>query len=99
MRPPRGGNREHYDRPQLHVGEDYAENDHDFYEDRGRHFDDIEVTRNSENLYGHVRQCIDQLAREAWLPAIYNCNPRSNLKCFPFMSFEAALHASCLETT
>jgi hypothetical protein len=68
---------------------------YDFYEDCGGHFDDVDGTRNSQDLYAYVRQCIDQLAREAWLPAIYNCNPVSNLKCFPFMSFEAALHASC----
>ena len=72
---------------------------YDFYEDCGSHFDDIDGTRNSQNLYAYVRQCIDQLAQEAWLPAIYNCNPASKLQCFPFMSFEAALHASCLKTT
>jgi hypothetical protein len=67
---------------------------YDFYEDRGSHFDDVDVTRNSQNLYPYALQCLDQLAREAWLPAIYNCNPTSNLKCFPFMSFEAALDTS-----
>ena len=75
---------------------------YDFYEDRGSHFDDVDVTRNSQNLYPYALQCLDQLAREAWLPAIYNCNPTSNLKCFPFMSFEAALDTSCskqLDTT
>lgn len=70
----------------------------DFYEDRGSHFDDIDMTRNSQSVYPHVVQCLDDLAREAWLPAIYNCNPASNLKCFPFMSIEAALHTTSVKT-
>ena len=70
----------------------------DFYEDRGSHFDDIDGTRNGQNVYPHVVECIEQLAREAWIPAIYNCNPASNLKCFPFMSIEAALHTTAIKT-
>ena len=71
---------------------------YDFYEDRGSHFDDVDETRNNQNLYAYVLQCINQLAREAWLPAIYNCNPASKLQCFPFMSFEAAVDTSCLKS-
>ena len=70
---------------------------YDFYEDRGTHFDDLDGTRHSQNVYAYVRECIDQLATEAWLPAIYNCNPLSKLTCFPFMSLEAALLESRTE--
>jgi hypothetical protein len=69
---------------------------YDFYEDRGSHFDDIDASRNRQDLYRHVSACIDDLAREPWLPAVYNCNPASKLTCFPFMSLDVALHHAVL---
>ena len=71
---------------------------YDFYEDRGSHFDSDDASRNNQDVYRHVLECIDDLAREPWLPAVYNCNPASNLKSFPFMSIEAALQSSPART-
>jgi len=65
---------------------------YDFYEDHGGHFDEVDPSRNKSDVYHHVLDCIDDLSREAWLPRIYNCNPRSNLKSFPHMRLEAALN-------
>ena len=67
---------------------------YDFYEDRGSHFDTVDASRSSKDVYRHVLECIDDLAREPWRPAVYNCNPASNLKSFPFTSIEAALQPS-----
>jgi hypothetical protein len=67
---------------------------YDFYEERGSHFDAVDASRNSPEVYRYVLDCIHDLAREPWLPAIYNCNPASNLRRFPFMSVEAALESS-----
>jgi hypothetical protein len=72
---------------------------YDFYEDRGSHFDAVDASRNNQDVYRHVLQCIDDLACEPWLPAVYNCNPASNLKSFPFISIEAALQSSPACTT
>jgi hypothetical protein len=67
---------------------------YDFYENGGSHFDAVDPSRNSKDVYRHVRECIDDLAREPWLPAVYNCNPASKLTSFPFVSIEAALRSS-----
>jgi hypothetical protein len=67
---------------------------YDFYEDRGSHFDVVDESRNCRDVYRHVRECIDELARAPWLPAIYNCNPASKLTSFPYISIETALESS-----
>jgi len=67
---------------------------YDFYEERGSHFDVVDGSRNGREVYGHVRECIDDLAREPGLPAIYNCNPASKLKSFPYMSVDKAIESS-----
>lgn len=64
---------------------------YDFYEDQGSHFDHVDTSRNHHELYPYVLKCIDELAREPWLPRIYNCNPTSKLTSFPFMDIESAL--------
>src|SRR5262249_55432615 len=67
---------------------------YDFYEDRGSHFDVVDGSRNGCEIYRHVRECIDDLAREPWRPTIYNCNPASKLKAFPYMSVDMAIESS-----
>ena len=67
---------------------------YDFYEDGGSHFDVVDGSRNGLDVDRHVRECIDDLARESWLPAIYNCNPASKLKSFPHMSVDMAIESS-----
>jgi hypothetical protein len=67
---------------------------YDFYQDNGTHFDEYDPTRNDPDVYGYSADCIAQLSREPWLPAIYNCNPRSRLTCFPFADIDTVLAAS-----
>jgi hypothetical protein len=61
---------------------------YDFYEDNGRHFDEWDPSRNASELYDIPFDCLQRLAREPWMPRIYNCNPRSRLHCFPFADID-----------
>jgi hypothetical protein len=68
---------------------------YDFYEDNGRHFDVYDPTLNEPELTGLAYtvafSCLQQLSEETWIPPIYNCNPRSRLRCFPFADIDAVL--------
>lgn len=57
---------------------------YDFYEDNGRHFDEWDPAKNAPELYGIPFDGLNHIARQSWIPRIYNCNPRSRLTCFPF---------------
>jgi hypothetical protein len=67
---------------------------YDFYEDNGRHFDEWDLSRNATELYDIPFDCIHHLARQSWIPRIYNCNPFSRLRCFPFVDIETILPPS-----
>jgi hypothetical protein len=67
---------------------------YDFYEDNGRHFDVWDPSQNATELYGIPFHGIQHIARQPWIPRIYNCNPRSRLTCFPFASLDAHLPLS-----
>jgi hypothetical protein len=62
---------------------------YDFYEDNGRHFDVWDPTQNARELYGIPFHGIHHIARQPWIPRIYNCNPRSRLTCFPFATIDS----------
>ena len=64
---------------------------YDFYEDNGRHFDEWDPSKNLQELYGIPFDGINTIARQSWIPRIYNCNPRSRLTCFPFASLDEVL--------
>lgn len=70
---------------------------YDFYEDNGTHFDDWDESRNDPDVYGFSADCIEQMSREPWMPAIYNCNPRSRLTCFPFADIDAVLAGGAVQ--
>jgi hypothetical protein len=67
---------------------------YDFYEDNGRHFDVWDPSQNAPDLYGTPFYGIHHIARQPWIPRIYNCNSRSRLTCFPFASIDALLPLS-----
>ena len=74
---------------------------YDFYEDHGRHFDEWDPSKNAPELsknvpeqYGTPFDGLQHIARQPWIPRIYNCNPRSRLTCFPFASLDALLPLS-----
>ena len=68
---------------------------YDFYEDNGRHFDEWDPSQNAlPELYDTPFQGLQHLARQPWIPRIYNCNPRSRLTCFPFTSLDDLLPLS-----
>jgi hypothetical protein len=64
---------------------------YDYYENNGSHFDEYDESRNEKNLYSVSFESIDYLGRQSWLPKIYNCNPKSRVKCFPFADIERVL--------
>lgn len=64
---------------------------YDFYEDNGRHFDEWDPAKNQRELYGIPFDGINQIARQTWIPRIYNCNPQSRLTCFPFANLDEVL--------
>ncbi|MBV9494757.1 MAG: hypothetical protein JOZ54_10970, partial [Acidobacteria bacterium] len=68
---------------------------YDFYEDHGRHFDVYDSSLNAPDLAGLAYtiafDCLERIAQEDWVPTIYNCNPRSRLRCFPFADIDAVL--------
>jgi len=57
---------------------------YDYYEDNGTHFDEHDPSRNDPRLYDVSFRGIEHIGREEWIPEIYNCNPRSRIRCFPF---------------
>jgi hypothetical protein len=64
---------------------------YDFYEDNGRHFDEYDESCNEKELYMIAFEGLEQISRENWIPKIYNCNPRSRLKCFPHIDIDTLL--------
>jgi hypothetical protein len=64
---------------------------YDFYENDGRHFDEWNPAQNESVLYDIPFDCIQRLAGEPWMPKIYNCNPASRLRCFPFLDVDAVV--------
>lgn len=64
---------------------------YDYYEDNGVHFDEYDEARNDKAVYTHSMEGIERISRETWIPEIYNCNPKSRLKCFPHVDIETLL--------
>jgi len=64
---------------------------YDYYEDNGRHFDEYDESRNDQELYDDSLRGIEHISREDWIPKIYNCNPRSRMRCFPFADLDEVL--------
>jgi hypothetical protein len=64
---------------------------YDFYEDNGRHFDEWDPSKNASELYGIPFDGLNHIARQRWIPRIYNCNPRSRLTCFPYADLDTLL--------
>lgn len=64
---------------------------YDFYDDNGRHFDEYDETRNGEDFPSVSMAGIEHISREEWIPRVYNCNPRSRLKCFPYLNVDEVL--------
>ena len=64
---------------------------YDFYEENGRHFDEWDESKNASELYGIPYDGLQHIARQSWIPRIYNCNPRSRLTCFPYADVDALL--------
>lgn len=63
----------------------------DYYEDNGSHFDEYDESRNEKNLYSISFDSIEYLGRQDWIPKVYNCNPRSRVKCFPYADINEVL--------
>lgn len=67
---------------------------YDFYEDDGRYFDEYDTSRNNKYLLGAYQiafEGIEHLAREDWIPKIYNGNPRSRMTAFPSVDVDTVL--------
>ena len=64
---------------------------YDYYEDNGCHFDEYDESRNEKNLYSISFDSIEYLGRQDWIPKVYNCNPRSRVKCFPYADINEVL--------
>ena len=69
---------------------------YDYYEDNGCHFDEYNPTRNNKELYGFSIEGVEHIGRQKWIPKIYNCNPRSRLRCFPYADIETLLGARAM---
>jgi len=68
---------------------------YDHYEENGRHFDELDPSKNASPPdgfgYDETLEGLELISRESWIPPIYNCNPRSLVRCFPFIDLDAAL--------
>jgi hypothetical protein len=64
---------------------------YDYYEDNGRYFDQYDESLNNKTLYDLHYEGVVHLSRQDWVPRIYCCNPRSRLKCFPYVAIDDAL--------
>lgn len=69
---------------------------YDYYEDNGSHFDEYDETRNEKNLYSVSFDSIEYLGRQNWLPKVYNCNPKSRVKCFPYADINEVLGSQAM---
>ena len=64
---------------------------YDYYEQNGRHFDAYDETRNDAHIYDVSFEGIEHISRQDWIPRVYCCNPRSRVRCFPFLEIDAVL--------
>jgi hypothetical protein len=64
---------------------------YDYYEDNGRHFDEYDESCNDKELYIISFEGVEHIARQDWIPKIYNCNPKSRMTAFPAIDLERAL--------
>lgn len=64
---------------------------YDYYEDNGRHFDEYDESQNARSVYDFSIEGVEHIGRQNWIPRIYNCNPRSRLRCFPYVDSKAVL--------
>ena len=69
---------------------------YDFYENNGRHFDEYDESQNGSDIYDISFASLEHLSRQDWLPRVYNCNPKSRIKCFPCIDIETALGVSAM---
>jgi hypothetical protein len=68
---------------------------YDYYQDNGTHFDEYDESRNGQSFYNVSYDIsldgVENLARQEWVPAIYNCNFKSRMTAFPFIDIETVL--------
>ncbi|MGH8487896.1 MAG: hypothetical protein ACREXS_03210 [Gammaproteobacteria bacterium] len=64
---------------------------YDYYEDNGSHFDKYDESRNDKNLYSICFDGVKHIARQDWIPRIYNCNPKSRMIALPAIDIETVL--------
>jgi hypothetical protein len=64
---------------------------YDYYEDNGTHFDEYDASHNDKNFYGISFDGVEHLARQDWIPTVYNCNPKSRMTAFPFIDIAEVL--------
>ena len=68
---------------------------YDYYQDNGTHFDEYDESRNGENFdsisYDISMDGVETLARQPWIPRIYNCNPKSRMTAFPYIDMTTVL--------
>jgi hypothetical protein len=64
---------------------------YDYYQENGGHFDEYDEAQNDRNIYVDSFVSIEHLGREDWIPAVYNCNPRSRITCFPHIDIDTVL--------
>jgi hypothetical protein len=64
---------------------------YDYHENNGSHFDEYDVARNKAEVYAVSFSTLNRLSEEPWLPRIYNCNPKSRLKCFEYADIDTVL--------
>jgi hypothetical protein len=64
---------------------------YDYYQDNGTHFDEFDESRNDKNFYGISFDGVEHLARQDWIPTIYNCNPKSRMTAFETIDIATVL--------
>jgi len=68
---------------------------YDYYQDNGTHFDEYDESRNDKNSYNISYDIsldgVGHLARQGWIPTIYNCNPKSRMTAFPTIDIATVL--------
>jgi len=64
---------------------------YDYYEDNGSHFDEYDESRNDKNFYNISFDGVDHLAKQDWIPTIYNCNVKSRMTAFPTIDIDKVL--------
>jgi len=71
---------------------------YDYYQDNGTHFDEYDESRNEKTFYNISYDIsfdgVEHLARQDWIPKIYNCNPKSRMTAFPAIDIDKVLEQS-----